>query len=136
MAFLDWTDDLSVGIGEIDAEHRELISMLNDLHGAMSRGEGKAALSTVLDRLVKYTQSHFSHEEELMRKHGYTDAWKHTNEHRELTRQVIEVKDKFDSGKTLGLPIEVLNFLRDWLGSHIKSVDARFGNFLKTKGVH
>lgn len=135
MAFLDWNDGLSVGVGDIDSEHRELVSMLNDLHGALARGEGRTALSGVLDRLVKYTQSHFAHEEDLMRRYGYPDSWRHTNEHRELTKQVLEVEEKFDQGKILGLPIELMAFLRDWLANHIKNVDAKFGAFLNTKGV-
>jgi len=135
MAFMDWSDALSVGVDDIDAEHRELVSMLNDLHGAMARGEGRVALSGVLDRLVNYTQSHFAHEEELMRKFGYTESWRHTFEHRDLTKQVLDEKDKFDKGQIIGLPIEVMAFLRDWLANHIKNVDAKFGAFLNTKGV-
>jgi len=135
MIFMDWNDGLSVGVEAIDAEHRELVSMINDLHGAMTRGEGKGALGGVFDRLVKYTQSHFAHEEDLMREHGYTEAWKHTFEHRDLTTRVLEIKDKFDQGMIIGLSVEVMVFLRDWLANHIKNVDAKFGAFLNAKGV-
>jgi hemerythrin len=135
VAFLDWSSSLSVGIADIDAEHHELIVMLNDLHSAMASGHGRQALSDVLGRLVKYTQSHFAHEEELMRKHAYGESWKHTHEHRELTKQVLAVQAKFEQGQTIGLSIEVMDFLRNWLTNHIQTIDAKLGAFLKTKGV-
>ena len=135
MAYLDWKDSLSVGIKEIDDEHRELVNMVNDLHSAMSTGKGKDALGGVLDRLIDYTVSHFAHEEELMRKYSYPDSFKHTNEHRKLTKTAVDVQTKFKSGQTIGLSIEVMDFLRNWLTTHIQEVDNRFGAFLKTKGL-
>lgn len=135
MAYLDWKDSLSVGIKEIDDEHRELVNMVNDLHSAMSTGKGKDALGGVLDRLINYTVSHFAHEEELMRKYSYPDSFKHTNEHRQLTKTAVDVQTKFKSGQTIGLSIEVMDFLRNWLTTHIQDVDTRFGAFLQTKGL-
>lgn len=136
MAFMEWSEALSTGVKDIDAEHCELVIMLNDLHAAMTTGKGKDALKNVLDRLINYTVSHFTHEEELMRKYAYPDSWKHTNEHRELTKQVQAVQAKFVAGQTIGLSIEVMEFLRGWLTNHIQEVDARFGAFLNTKGVN
>lgn len=135
MAYLDWKDSLSVGIKQIDDEHRELVNMVNDLHSAMSTGKGKDALGGVLDRLINYTVSHFAHEEELMRKYSYPDSFKHTNEHRQLTKTAVDVQTKFKSGQTIGLSIEVMDFLRNWLTTHIQDVDTRFGAFLQTKGL-
>lgn len=136
MAFMEWSAALSVGVKNIDAEHHELVVMLNDLHGAMTTGKGKDALKGVLDRLIQYTLSHFSHEEELMRTHAYPDSWKHTNEHRELTKQAQAIQAKFASGQTVGLSIEVMEFLRSWLTDHIQTIDVRFGAFLNAKGVN
>ena len=39
----------------------------------MSTGQGKAVSGRILDRLVQYTASHFSHEERLMRLYDYPD---------------------------------------------------------------
>jgi hypothetical protein len=48
-----WQDAYSVGIPEIDAQHKQLIRLINDLHAAMLQGKGAAALDRVLSELVR-----------------------------------------------------------------------------------
>lgn len=40
----------------------------------------------------------------------------------------FKFKDVFEKSK-LGLSIEVMNFMSDWLINHIKSVDKKYGPF-------
>jgi len=36
----------------------------------------------------------------------------------------------------LGITLEVMNFLKDWLSHHILSVDKKYAPFLNEKGIH
>ncbi len=63
MAFIAWTDELSVDIGEIDEQHKKLINMINDLSYAMSKGKGRDVIEAILVGLRDYTVEHFAHEE-------------------------------------------------------------------------
>jgi hemerythrin-like metal-binding protein len=130
----EWKPQYSVNIASIDGQHQNLFRMAEALHVAMAGGQGKAALSQTLDRLVQYTQVHFAHEERLMSTHGYPALPAHVAEHRALTQKVLAFQSDFDSGKAL-LTVPVLHFLRDWLSHHIAESDQRYAPFLKQRSV-
>ena len=71
MAFMDWTDEFSVGIPEIDADHQQLLKLLNDLHEAVETKAGDEVLEKVLDALLLYVSYHFAHEEGLFLRTKY-----------------------------------------------------------------
>jgi hemerythrin len=47
---------------------------------------------------------------------------------------VAEFKAKFEAGQT-ALSIEVLNFLKDWVGNHIQGTDKKYGPFFNKNGL-
>ena len=94
-----WNDSYSVRIPQIDAQHKGLIRLINDLHSAMAAGKGKEALGTILDELVRYTESHFKYEEGMLRQRQYSGLAAHQSEHQKLTGQVIELRERFRSNR-------------------------------------
>jgi len=130
----EWKPQYSVRIGSIDGQHQNLFRMAEDLYTAMSAGQGKPALSKILDRLVQYTTVHFAHEERLMSLHGYPDLAAHVAEHRALTRQVLAFQAKFEDGQSV-LTVQVLLFLKDWLQKHIAASDQRYAPYLIERAV-
>jgi hemerythrin len=130
-----WSDTYSVKIGVIDMQHKGLVNYLNELHQGMSEGRGKDVLGKILSQLVKYTQLHFTTEERLMQTHGYPDYLAHKAEHEGLTKTVLDFQHKFESNE-VGLTVDVMNFLKDWLTKHIQGSDKKYGPFLNAKGVH
>jgi hemerythrin len=134
MALIQWTDALSVKIGTIDEQHKKLILLINELDVAMRAGKGKDILGKILNELVAYVGTHFGTEEKLFAQHAYPDTAVHKMEHGDFVRKVGEFKKGFESGK-LGLTIELMNFLSDWLRKHIMGTDQKYGPFLVEKGV-
>lgn len=135
MSLMEWNEKLSVGVPSIDAQHKKLVAMLNELYDAMQAKHSQEALGKVLDGLISYTASHFKYEEELFAKTGYHDASEHKKEHDDLTKQVLAVKKKYQEGASTSLSMEVLNFLRKWLLNHIQGSDKKYGPHLKAKGI-
>ena len=134
MAFIDWNQSLSVGLNQIDTQHKKLIDLVNRLHGAMGQGQATQVLGATLKELVTYTRTHFSTEERLMSGHGYPDFAAHKKEHDDLTGQVSQLLAEFESGKTM-ISIKVMNFLKNWLTKRIAGTDKKYAPFLKSKGV-
>lgn len=134
MALLTWTDRYSVGIKEIDEQHKQLINMINELHEAMLAKQGKEALMTVLNKLANYCVSHFAMEEKLLSTHGYPEFADHKDKHVKMTTKVKALIADVQSGKST-ISIEVMQFLRDWLDKHIMGTDKKYGPFLNSKGV-
>lgn len=129
-----WSDTFSVKIGIINMQHKNLVNIVNDLHQAMVAGHGKEQLGKILTNLVKYTQAHFKTEESIMESHQYPEYGHHKSEHDRLTKTVLEFQEKFQRNE-VGLTIDVMDFLKDWLCKHILESDKRYGPFLNAKGV-
>ena len=85
MAFLIWTDKLSVGVQSIDAQHTVLIETLNELHAAMLKGQAREAVGQILHNLLDYTRDHFAAEEAMMEQAKYAALPAHCLLHRDLT---------------------------------------------------
>lgn len=125
---------MSVNIRSIDDQHKKLVALVNNLHDAMSAGKGQQVLGKILDELIEYTKTHFATEERLMIAHTYPGYLSHKKEHDGLTQQVIAIHQDFKAGKPV-ITVEIMRFLKDWLGRHIKGTDQKYGPFLISKGV-
>ena len=93
-------------------------------------------LGHILDELVKYTKFHFGREEEMFARTAYPAAGPHKQQHEALTRQVLDVKQKYASGAAATLSLDVMHFLRDWLIKHIQGSDQSYRTHLNAKGIH
>jgi hemerythrin len=81
--FIEWSDTLSIGVKEIDDQHRTLVDMLNKLNEAIHGGWGKEARREVIDTLIEYTRVHFATEESLMSISNYPNSKGHKKQHAE-----------------------------------------------------
>jgi len=125
---------LSVGIPTCDGHHKNLFAIINEFYDAMKAGKGSVVLGPILDRLLQYTNTHFSAEEAKMMQHGYPNYSQHKLAHEDLIRQLKDFKEKVAQGQ-IGTTIPVLNFLQGWLTNHIKGVDKQYRAFFEAKGV-
>ncbi len=134
MAFFAWKDEYSVGVKKFDEQHKRIVGYLNELYEAMKEGKGRDVLGEVLNGLLEYTGSHFQAEESLMKLYKYPDFDAHRMKHQKMARHVANLIEKFNSGE-ISNPIQITNFLKDWLGKHIMQTDMAYGPFLNAKGV-
>jgi hemerythrin-like metal-binding protein len=135
MALLIWNQGMSVGVRVLDEDHKKLIAMINELHASMMEGHSNEIVGGVLRRLANYTVEHFQREEKLFAETGYPNAAAHKREHEKLKSQVMAEIQKFQAG-TVGLGMETLNFLRDWLKHHIQESDKAYSAHLNSHGVN
>jgi hemerythrin len=135
MALLIWNQGMSVGVRVLDEDHKKLIAMINELHASMMEGHSNEVVGGVLRRLANYTVEHFQREEKLFAETGYPNAAAHKREHEKLKSQVMAEIQKFQAG-TVGLGMETLNFLRDWLKHHIQESDKAYSAHLNSHGVN
>ena len=134
MPRIEWDQSYSVCIGQFDKQHQKLFSLLNELQDAMSRGEGKEVTGKVLDELIAYTGTHFTGEEKVMAEKHYPGLVAHKSAHDDFVSRVVAFRTDFGVGKT-GLGLDVLNFLLEWLISHIRGTDRQYVGYLNGKGV-
>ena len=123
-----WYEDLAVGLPEVDAQHRELIKLINALDDAIKQRQGAKALAVLIDRLVDYAKYHFATEERLMAAHNYQHMGDHIREHEFFADKVMGIL--FHSDDEENRPQAVSDFLHKWLIEHIGTVDKLMGECL------
>lgn len=137
MAVIAWSDDLSVGIGNIDEQHDQLFKLMAELDDAIRRNKGTGMIEDSLTVLFNYAQVHFATEEELLTKHNYPEIELHELEHQRFIAKAFSFKERFEEAPNRpGLSLEILEFLSTWVLNHIELTDKRYAAFLNCCGVH
>ena len=135
MALIAWNENLSFKVAEIDEQHKKLVAMINELNEAMQQGKGKEVIGDILMGLADYTDEHFSTEGKYFYQFKYPDCLAHTKEHQEFVARVGDFIREFDSGKVM-LSIQVMSFLKEWLGNHIQGSDKEYSPCFNQHGLN
>ncbi|KOR31284.1 hemerythrin [Achromatium sp. WMS2] len=120
-----WTQDISVGIQEIDEQHKVLINLLNSINEAVEQRRSLEVAKEILGKLIDYSRIHFSVEESLMRVLNYPGYDEHKELHQDLMDNIIALSQKLDEGK-LAVGVELQYFLKNWLVKHIMETDKQY----------
>jgi hemerythrin len=134
MVLFEWSEAISVNIREIDEQHKKLIAIIQALYDSIAGGKGQEAWKAVINDLIEYTAYHFRTEEDYFRKYEYPEQKFHTEEHELFTKQVIELKKKFEKGQVI-MSMDFFNFLTNWLNNHILKVDKKYSLFFNDRGL-
>lgn len=124
MPLVIWNNSLSVGIPEIDQQHKQLIEQLNLLVDAMHANSGKEEIQRIVHFLDIYVAQHFSYEEGCMHRYKCPVASTNTAAHSQFINTLKRIKTQLNQkGPSLLLAIEVNEQLLDWFVNHIKKID-------------
>ncbi len=129
-----WTKKYSVGVKEIDTQHKKLLQIINQLIEYQDISVHSEEISDVLTEMMEYASYHFDAEEALMSKHGYAELPPHRRKHMDFIRKTAKLaSDTVDGAQQV--PQEVLAFLKDWLIDHILKTDMQYKPFFAEKKV-
>ncbi len=131
MSSIEWDDSLSIGIRQIDDQHKMLIQKLSDLSDAFRFGHEQDKILKTLDFMIEYTDFHFTAEEKTMAEHDYPGLEYQKSQHEEFKITLNHILEDFkEEGPTPALATSINVFLHNWLIDHIKGVDLKLGEFL------
>ncbi len=123
-SLIAWSDEYSLGLPEIDEQHKVLFAVLNKLWiSIVNRGSREEQL-VILDELERYTVSHFTAEEVFMRATNYADFEEHKKAHKAFVDRLAQEKRNVLAGGSLSL--DLLKVLKDWLADHILVTDKAY----------
>lgn len=129
-----WSEDLAVGIDKIDKQHKDLFNSIHKLMIAISEGTDESEIGATIKHLKEYIYSHFTAEEEYMKRHQYPHIENHKAEHRKFTEEFSGIKSQFEmDGATKYLSLQMEGWLFGWLKEHVAGADRELGIFLKNK---
>ena len=117
---LNWSDDLSVGIPEIDREHQQFVVLVNDLNRAivdrMELSEVRKRLQSLLDN----ARTDASVEDQVLSQHDYPDATEHIQSHQVMDTHLQKIVGELGEDSTL----------YEWIEASLKVKKILIGHFL------
>ena len=129
-----WSDFLSVGVPEMDDEHRQFIARVNDLNKAILESEDKATVERMMDLMLMEAAHHFWHEQELLARWNYPETAAHIAKHAGLTSQFEWVMKEFaETDISFVWALKGLH-LKQLLVEHLLQEDMKYRDFLRAQG--
>jgi hemerythrin len=124
----EWHDVYSVGVPEIDDQHKELFALMKALRELSDNAGDLGAYREGLAALISRARLHVENEESLLDRRGYPRLAALREEHRKLLDQLEERVKVSGTGPIHGYTVET--FFKDWLISHTLLEDRQFREFM------
>lgn len=125
MPVFQWSDQYSIGVPLIDADHQLLVALLTQLSEACEEGQSREVIGSILNVLIEYTIHHFRREEQMMSRGGYPELAEHQDDHRRLVAEAERFQAEWIAGRHDAVE-DLSDFLSAWLQGHILAVDIRY----------
>ena len=136
---IQWGDHFSVGIPEIDAQHKAIFDLGTRIYEKWRAGVGVVALRPFVDKLASLLPAHFSYEERRLAEAGYVDLDQHVAEHRSMLKDFAVIRERFhalDDGREVrggsllapGWPI--MQFFLEFTVGHVMNGDMSYSQAL------
>lgn len=133
-----WKERYALGIGEIDRQHKKLFEIgarLFDIASTSSSVDYYDQIIELVDELLDYTEYHFNYEEDLMKKYNYNGFEQQIHEHSYYIQKMKNTSSKkieIDQKKST---LELIDFLAEWISSHIVFSDRKYADYFKENGI-
>lgn len=134
MQIINWSNEFSVGVKEMDDQHKKLIGMINRLIKEQKTLTDPRTIADLLTEMTDYAQIHFRAEEYLMAEYGYDLKALQEQQHQSFIDKTTSFYSAADLGPNI-LSTALLDYLSIWLVEHILKQDMRYKEFFKSKGL-
>lgn len=124
MTLIEWKEQYNLGVPEIDYEHREMITLINDLYARLHGAQSDVSVAEFLGEIYARIAAHFALEEKIMRENDYDEYVEHKDDHERLLDDIRDLMDDYEDG----VDVDVERFgdrLDDWFSEHFRTRDAR-----------
>ena len=128
-----WNHALSVGVPEIDEEHRQFIARVNDLNQAIIECRDKPAVERLLDLMLMEAAHHFWHEQRLLTQWKYPGWAAHAAKHAQLTAQFDRVMKEFEQADVSFTWALKGLYIKQLLVDHLLQEDMKYRDFLRAR---
>lgn len=130
-----WNDEKhSIGIADIDSQHKELFLITNQIFAEQDKPDRRQTIGALLKRLNAYARYHFSTEENMLRHHGYQAFGDHKKLHQDFAVRIqawqrdIRESPQFSTA-------DLLDYLVEWIVFHIQEEDTKYAWDFQKRGI-
>jgi hemerythrin-like metal-binding protein len=128
---LVWNDSYCSGNRLIDAQHRHLFHLANELLDSMLTGRPTDEISMFVAGLLSEVVQHFYDEEVILAELGYPELQAHQAKHAELVAKALEMGREFRAG-TLSVGSLFQYLAHDVVATHMLREDREFFHLTAT----
>lgn len=127
----EWRAEYSVGIEELDSQHRRLLGLCQRISACpiQRTPDGYEILRFILKDMSRYAYEHFRTEEQILRDMHYPDLEQHLSEHRLYESRLAEFLASLKAQEVD--PGQLAKFLGHWWVGHILHSDMRYAGHHK-----
>ena len=129
MNLVSWKDEYSVGVPDVDHEHREMIELINELDHSMGEEVSHDTVVEALGEIYANIAAHFALEERIMRRARYVDYEVHKQDHETLLDDLLDVIDSVDEEGRYDRAA-LSRDLNVWFSDHFRTHDAKLHHML------
>jgi len=129
---LEWNEGMSVGIPEIDEDHKRFISLIDELNRSITERMKASEIKSRLQHVIEDADRHFEQEEIFFRERQYPNAEGHVRSHNNVRSTLKSIQDSF---MPYGLEAEWLDaalVIKQILISHIINEDMQYAEYFKS----
>jgi len=125
MDFVEFGHEYSLGVPELDKQHKELARQLNDAikHCTGKKADEKKFYDKNTRNSIEFLRNHFETEEKLLRKTKYDNLGKHKLEHKEMLKKLIKMNDDIEKNRVELDLFYVTAFIKEMVVKHIRTSD-------------
>lgn len=126
ISLLKWKSDYSIGIEEIDEQHKMLFNIAEQAYSLFTNNfynDKYDKILEIIEELRNYTIFHFKCEEEYMLSINYKRFLSQKIEHDEFIEKFNNIDPKLIDQEQDKYIISILEYLVDWLSNHILEKD-------------
>ena len=130
--FVEWDNKYSIGVPEIDRQHKRLMEILNDTikHSNGVKIDERKYFNKTKNKAVKYLKKHFDTEEKILSRTSYKKLEEHKAEHKKFFDEIIKTNEEIDKNVR---EIDLFNstaYIKEWLLNHIKNYDKKADKYV------
>ena len=122
---MSWLSAYECGHPVIDAQHRRLFGISNELIQAAMSGQSKNEMALRVDELIAHTSDHFGSEEAILARTRYPLSAEHQTHHQALLTQARALRDQYLHG-LVGEGVLIGFLVDDLITNHILKEDLKF----------
>ncbi len=122
---IEWKEEYSTGMLDLDAQHKILFKYVNNLEEIiLSEGYSEVRVSNILDYLNSYGKNHFHYEEKCMIEKHCPVAAQNKSAHEKFLHQFAVYQERFKKeGATPEFVKDVYHWTQTWFIDHVCKID-------------
>ena len=128
--FLKWQKENSVGIFQIDKQHKEIIALINDLSrlSVIDDEQSYGTFKIMLLSAIEYFSNHFWDEEKHMLEKKFPEYLLHKEQHKQMVQVMRGMVKKIGIDKNVTIK-SIVEYLKEWYKSHLLGYDKEMGEY-------